>query len=118
MIECKDLILKKMLSKITREQLLAKIKEFLDGNQFLNTDLYQKFEKLDEQRLKQVLLMLFDLEEKRKQAGDDKIKEDFKKINEQAGKIIKEETRKFLKEEEGKIHKKEVDEAEKLVTSL
>ncbi len=73
-----------------RQEILAKIKEFIEGNPFLNEKLYKKFQGLNDEHLGKALIILYRLEERRKKLGKDgdkkiikayqKIEEDFKKM--------------------------------------
>ena len=98
---------------ITKKQLLAKIKEYIDGNPFIEPGIYDKFKDLEEERLNKILVMLYSIEQKRAKEGDDNIRKGFEELNKQAKKITKDETLKFLKAEEQKSHAKEQKAAEK-----
>ena len=106
---------------VTREQLLAKIKELIDGNPFLNSSLYTKFQEQDDQRLKKVLAMLVITEEQRQSLGegaDDKIVEMYRKVESDFQEKLKHEMTEFLHNAEDQDHAKDEKIADKLLDSL
>ncbi len=106
----------------TRAQILAKIKELIEALPLVNPKIYDKAKDLDDVHLQKLLVILYDLNQKREAAGGEKADDDvityYQKEQEIMEKLIQKEAKNMIKQAEAKNREKEKIKAEALLNNL